>query len=139
MIALCTLPFAVAGIVMNVLYPGFFTMHLGLPGMIAGIVLLALGIPVWFSSAFMIIIYVPRHRLITTGPFALVAHPLYTSIALLVIPGTGLLFDTWVGFAIGAVLYVSSRIFSVREDRNLEEAFGEEYRRYRERVMVRWL
>jgi protein-S-isoprenylcysteine O-methyltransferase Ste14 len=66
-------------------------------------------------------------------------HPLYTSVALLVIPGCGLALDTWVGFAIGAVLYVSSRIFSPREEALLTRYFPEAYPSYRAKVLFPWL
>jgi len=58
---------------------------------------------------------------------------------LLVIPGIGFLLDTWVGLAIGAVLYVRSRLFSVKEEKDLEDAFSSEYREYRAKVILPWL
>ena len=105
------LPFAAVGVAANILRPGWFTLGLGLAGWIAGIVLLAVGVPAWLSSVALILVRVPRKQLITTGPFAVVRHPLYTSVALLVIPGVGGIFDTWVGAAVGAILYASSRMF----------------------------
>ena len=87
----------------------------------------------------LVLIRVPQKKLITNGPFALVRHPLYTSVALLVIPGRGLLFDTWVGAGIGAVLYVSSRIFSPSEERILQKVFLVEYPANRGKVLLPWL
>jgi len=133
------LPFALAGITLNILYPEFFRIGLGHPGMIAGWIMLAAGVPVWLTSVIQILINVPRGKLITTGPFAAVLHPLYTSVSLLVIPGVGLLFDSWAGAAIGAVLYIASRMFSVEEERRLEELFADEYRMYRGRILIPWL
>jgi len=40
-----TLPFALAGIILNVLYPQWFIMNTGLTGIIIGSVLLVLGVP----------------------------------------------------------------------------------------------
>lgn len=134
-----TLPFAVVGISANVIWPSAFRMGLQRPGLVAGIVLLAVGVPLWLTSAAQILVAVPKGRLITRGPFALMRHPLYTSVALLVIPGCGLVLDTWVGPAIGAVLYVSSRIFSPREEKMLESLFPAEYPSYRARVILPWL
>lgn len=138
-IAGLTLPFAVVGIAANVIWPSAFHMGLGRLGLSAGIVLLAVGVPLWLTSAALILVEVPKGRLITRGPFALMLHPLYTSVALLVIPGCGFVLDTWVGPAIGAVLYVASRIFSPREERTLESSFPSEYRSYRARVILPWL
>jgi protein-S-isoprenylcysteine O-methyltransferase Ste14 len=134
-----TLPVAVAGIGANVVWPNAFAMGLGRVGLTAGAVLLAVGVPVWIWAVAQILVHVPRGRLITTGPFALVLHPIYTFVALLVIPGVGLIADTWVGFAIGGALYVSSRLFSPREEQELARSFPVEYPGYRARVILPWL
>lgn len=134
-----TLPFAALGIVLNLIYPEFFAMNLGWTGIGLGSVFLIAGIPIWFTSVVQVLIHVPRGELITTGPFAIVLHPLYTSVALLVIPGIGFVLDTWVGIAIGAVLYACSRLFAVKEERSLEEAFSTKYLEYRASVIFPWL
>ncbi len=130
---------AALGIAANVMWPEAFALSFGAPGLVVGIILLALGVPLWLTSVIQILVYVPRKKLITSGPFALVLHPLYTSVALLVIPGLGLVLDTWVGFAIGAVLYASSRIFAPKEERLLEKYFPVEYPAYRAKVLLPWL
>ena len=134
-----TLPFVILGVVLNILRPAWFTLGFGTGGLVAGIVLLAAGVPMWLSSVALILIRVPQKKLITTGPFAVVLHPLYTSVALLVIPGLGLLLGTWVGFAIGAVLYISSRIFAPGEEAILQKVFPAEYAAYRKKVLLPWL
>jgi hypothetical protein len=58
---------------------------------------------------------------------------------LLVIPGVGLLFDSWLGFALGLVLYVASRRFAPSEEREMAERFPDEYPAYRKRVLLPWL
>jgi len=135
----CTLPFAAAGIVLNIVFPGVFTMYLGIAGLIAGLAFLAAGLPLWLAAAIQILVWVPKNKLITTGPFALVLHPIYTFFGLLVIPGISFVLDTWVGFAIGIVLYVFSRIFSGREEKELGKTFGPEYDAYRAKVLLPWL
>ncbi len=134
-----TLPFIVAGIVANILWPRVFALGFGTGGLIAGIILLVIGVPVWLSGVALVLINVPKKKLITTGPFAVIPHPMYTAVALLVIPGLGLLFDTWVGGGIGMALYVSSRIFSPEEDKILEKVFPKECPAYRKRLLVPWL
>lgn len=133
------LPVAAAGIAANIIRPGVFRMGFGTGGQTAGIVLLALGGPLWLLAVGQILIDVPRGQLITPGPFSLVLHPIYTFVALLVIPGVGLVLDTWVGFAIGAALYVSSRIFAPSEERQLARDFPNEYPAYCARVFLPWL
>jgi protein-S-isoprenylcysteine O-methyltransferase Ste14 len=134
-----TLPFAVVGVVANVLRPSWFHMGVGKVGLVVGVVLLVLGLIGWAVSVVLILVYVPKGRLITRGPFALVRHPLYQSVALLVLPGLGLVLDTWLGFALGAVLYLASRLFSPREEEELEAAFPAEYPAYCSRVLLPWL
>jgi len=96
-IAALALPFVVAGVIADLLWPSAFRMGLNRSGRIAGIVLLVMGVPLWLISAVQIITLVPKGKLIRSGPFALVRHPLYTWVALLVIPGCGFLFDSWIG------------------------------------------
>lgn len=138
-IMLLTLPFAVGGIAANVLWPSAFDLGLGTARLLAGGALLAVGVPLWFTSAAQILLLVPRGKLITRGPFAIVRHPLYTSVALLVVPGVGLLFDSWLGLALGLVLYVVSRRCAPAEEQELETRFSEEYAAYRKRVLLPWL
>lgn len=134
-----TLPFAVVGLAANIVWPSAFRMGFGTAGRNVGIVLLAIGVPLWLSSVVQILALVPKGKLITSGPFALMLHPLYTSVALLVIPGCGLLFDSWLGFAVGIVLYVCARRFAPSEERDLAAKFPRDYPAYRKRVILPWL
>ena len=134
-----TLPFVLAGIILNVLYPQWFKMNAGLAGVIIGLVLLVLGIPFWLISVVQMLKYVPQNKLITKGPFLLVLHPIYTSVALLVFPGLSFVFDTWVGLLIGVILYIISRIFRHQEERALSDMHTEAYPTYRTKVLLPWL
>jgi protein-S-isoprenylcysteine O-methyltransferase Ste14 len=133
------LPFAAVGVAANILWPAVFHMAFRRPGLIAGIVILGVGVPFWLVSVAQVLTQVPKGRLITTGPYALMFHPLYTSVALLVLPGLGLLLDTWLGPALGVILYVSSRLFSRSEENTLASLFPKEYSAYRRRVVLPWL
>jgi protein-S-isoprenylcysteine O-methyltransferase Ste14 len=66
-------------------------------------------------------------------------HPLYASVALLVLPGLGLVLDTWRGPAVGAILYIASRLFAGSEEKILASIFPKEYQAYRDRVLLPWL
>ena len=50
-----TLPFIVAGIVLNILFPAWFALGFGTGGVIAGVILLVIGVPVWISSVVLIL------------------------------------------------------------------------------------
>lgn len=134
-----TLPFLLAGVAANIAWPAAFRLGFGSGGLIAAAALLAVGVPLWLTAVVQVLVLVPRKRLITGGAFALMLHPIYTAVALLVIPGVGLLFDSWAGFAIGAVLYASTRIFAPAEERLLEKYFPVEYPAYRAKVLLPWL
>ena len=134
-----TLPFIVIGVAANILWPSVFALGFGRGGLIAGLALLVVGVPVWLSGVALVLRNVPKKKLITTGPFAVLPHPMYTSVALLVIPGIGLLLDTWAGAAIGVALYVFARIFAPAEEQVLARVFPRGYAAYRKSVRIPWL
>ena len=138
-IAVHALPVAVVGLAANILWPSAMRMGLGSVGLVIGGLLLTVGVPLWLTSAVQILTCAPRGKLITTGPFALMLHPLYTSVALLVIPGCGLLFDSWLGCVIGLALYGSSRVFAPSEERDLATRFSDDDAAYRKQVLLPWL
>ena len=139
-IGLLALPFAVVGIALNVANPAAFSV--GGPGealRMASIVALIPGVVIWAWSVILILTRVPNGRLITSGPFALVKHPLYTGVALLVLPWAGFLLDTWLGVVLGAVVYVGSRLFAPAEEQALARQFGPAWTQYKASVILPWL
>lgn len=139
-IALLTMPVLVIGAILNFLFPSPFSVGGPAdPVRVIAIAMLVAGLILWGWSAALILINVPKGRLITSGPYALVKHPLYTAVALLVIPAIGFLLDTWLGVAVGAVLYLASRRYSPDEERELSATFGPAWDTYRASVMLPWL
>ena len=112
-IGLVTLPFLVVGVVLNIAFPSLFTIG-GPPTWLGvlSVLVLVVGVVNWAWCVYLLLIKVPRRELITNGPYAVVKHPLYTGAALLVLPWLGFLLNTWLGAAIGIVLYVASRMFA---------------------------
>jgi protein-S-isoprenylcysteine O-methyltransferase Ste14 len=139
-IALWMLPFVVVGVALNVAFPEVFTVG-GPPDAlrIVSITVLVPGVVIWLWSAFLILTKVPRHELITRGPYAVMKHPIYTSVALLVLPWAGFLLDTWLGAALGILLYVASRIEVPAEEEAMARAFGPAWDAYASRVRLGWL
>ena len=139
-IGVFTLPFLVAGLILNVLSPEVF--HVGGPPetlkWISAVILVP-GIINWIWSVVLILVKVPRHELITTGPYAIVLHPLYTGVALLVLPWFGFLLNTWLGLLVGLVLYTGSRLYAPEEEKILARIFGERWDNYRKKVLLPWL
>lgn len=139
-IGLFVLPFLVAGVALTILRPQLFDVNAPAAVVSAiAIPMLAAGVVLWLWSVVLILTRVPRHELITSGPFALMKHPLYTSVGLLVLPAAGLLLGSWLGVALGLVLYVAARRYAPAEEAQLAEAFGQEWIDYRKRVMLPWL
>lgn len=139
-IILATMPVVIVGVILNIAFPSIF--EVGDPSdalRTVSIAVLIPGVAIWLWSAMLILTKVPRGELITTGPFAWVKHPIYTSVALLVIPWAGFLLNTWVGAAIGIVLYVACRRYAPEEEAQLAEAFGADWDAYRAGVKIPWL
>lgn len=139
-IGLLVLPFLVVGSVLNVAFPSVFAVG-GPPAALRAVSIgvLIVGVTTWAWSVALILANVPRRELITTGPYSLVKHPLYTSVALLVIPWIGFLLDTWLGVLIGFALYIGSRMFAPAEEAALSETFGARWDEYRRSVKIPWL
>jgi protein-S-isoprenylcysteine O-methyltransferase Ste14 len=77
---------------------------------------------------------VEEHALITTGPYAIVRHPIYTSMFLLLV-ATGVALSHWIGLLLGAAVFVAGTVARIRvEDRLLSQELGEPYRQYAARV-----
>ena len=128
------------GVVLNIAFPSLFTVG-GPPtwlGLLSVLVLLV-GVVNWAWCVYLLLTKVPRRELITNGPYAVVKHPLHTGAALLVLPWLGFLFNTWLGAAIGIVLYVASRIFAPAEEVELAQTFGGVWDAYAAEVKLPWL
>ncbi len=139
-IGLFALPEIVAGLALNIAFPALFTVGGPLEALRAiSIEMLIAGVTIWIWSVVLILRHVPRGELITTGPFRLVRHPLYTGVSLLVLPWLGFLLNSWLGLAIGLALYAGSRRYAPQEEAQMSEAFGGEWERYATSVKLPWL
>jgi protein-S-isoprenylcysteine O-methyltransferase Ste14 len=106
---------------------------------VISVAILIPGITIWIWSVVLILIKVPKNELITNGPYSFVKHPLYTGVALFVLPWVGFLFNTWLGVLVGLMLYIGSRIFSPEEEDVLSKTFGATWDEYSNRVKIHWL
>ena len=74
------------------------------------------------------------HKLITTGVYGIVRHPIYTAMLGMLL-ATGIVFSHWVALtAAVAVFLVGTRIRTVLEEGLLRDAFGEEYKTWKAKV-----
>ena len=133
-------PIIIIGIIINILFPSYF--FIGGPSslllMISTIVLI-IGLINCIWSQILIIINVPKHELITSGPFSFVKHPLYTGVSLLVIPWVGFIINTWLGVVIGITLFIILRIYAPEEEKKLSNIFGNAWTEYTKKVRIPWL
>jgi protein-S-isoprenylcysteine O-methyltransferase Ste14 len=139
-IGLLTLPVLIIGLIMNVLFPSYFS--IGGPSFalaMVSVILLIPGVTIWIWSVVLILTKIPRRELITTGPYSLMKHPLYTGVALLVLPWIGILFNTWLGIMIGITVYIGSRLYSPEEEKILSKIFGGAWDDYCNKVKLPWL
>ena len=134
------LPFLLVGAALNIVFTEAFSVG-GPPPWLQAVsaVVLAVGVAVWAWSVLLILTKVRAGDLVTTGPYALVKHPLYTSVALLVLPWVGFLLDTWLGALIGIALYAASWLFAPAEEADLADRFGPRWDAYCRRVKIPWL
>ena len=138
-IMLFTLPFLAVALVIQVVDPSRFAIDpSATTSLIAGAVL-AIGLAAWAWSVALILTRVPRGELITGGPYAVVKHPLYTSVGLFVLPATGVLLGTWLGLLVGVGLYAGARLFAPAEEEELSATFGPAWDDYRQDVLVPWI
>jgi protein-S-isoprenylcysteine O-methyltransferase Ste14 len=69
-----------------------------------------------------------------TGPYAIVRHPVYASLFLMML-ATGLLFARWQMLLLGIVLYIAGTEIRIHAEEGLLRArFGEQFEEYRRSV-----
>jgi protein-S-isoprenylcysteine O-methyltransferase Ste14 len=134
------LPFVVIGLILNIMFPAVFAV--GGPSTalrVVSIIFLIGGVTVWLWSVILILTKVPKKELITSGPYSVVKHPLYTGVALFVLPWLGFLLNSWLGALIGVVMYIGVRLFAPAEEELLSKTFGADWEAYSHKVMLPWL
>ena len=74
-----------------------------------------------------------QHTLVTSGPYRWVRHPLYTVGASLFI-AFGMMADNWFIAGLGVLTFILMAVRTPKEEANLIEKFGDEYREYMKRT-----
>jgi protein-S-isoprenylcysteine O-methyltransferase Ste14 len=74
-----------------------------------------------------------EHKLVTNGPYRWVRHPLYTVGTSLFI-SFGMMADNWFIAALGLLTFIIMSIRTPKEEANLIEKFGDDYREYMKRT-----
>lgn len=74
-----------------------------------------------------------KHRLVTSGPYRWVRHPLYTVGSSMFI-SFGMMAENWFIAALGILTFIVMAVRTPKEEANLIEKFGDEYREYMKRT-----
>ncbi|MCI0555260.1 MAG: isoprenylcysteine carboxylmethyltransferase family protein [Anaerolineae bacterium] len=74
-----------------------------------------------------------EHKLVTSGPYRWVRHPLYTVGSSMFI-AFGMMADNWFIALLGILAFIGMAIRTLKEEANLIEKFGDEYRDYMKRT-----
>jgi len=74
-----------------------------------------------------------QHTLVTSGPYRWVRHPLYTVGASMFI-AFGMVADNWFIAGLGVLTFILMAVRTPKEEANLIEKFGDEYREYMKRT-----
>jgi protein-S-isoprenylcysteine O-methyltransferase Ste14 len=127
------LPWLAVAVIMSLKYKSSFAyltesnrimFFSGLAIVIAGSVLYFLTVPVMLKGLM-------SSKLITTGTYYLCCNPLYASIILMIIPGVSLMMNSWLVMTTSIVGYILLKIFINSEYAEMEDFFGEDFRKYR--------
>ena len=101
-------------------------------------VVLALFLTVVFWSIYTLVKNKSSQRLIATGPYQYVRHPIYSAIIFLLNPALAILFRSWLLFLAIIPVYFVWRKCAKKEEKYLAEKFGQDYWQY-ENVTWRFL
>ena len=82
-----------------------------------------------------------EHTLVTSGPYGLVRHPIYTAMFGMLL-GSGILVSRWESIVVGAAFFLCGTVIRIRiEERLLRAVFGRAYENYARKVpalIPRW-
>ncbi len=130
------LPVLALAIAVQRAFPDFSSMsrapHLGFR--LTGGALIVAGLLLWASGAVVIDRAFREGRLLTTGAYGIVRHPMYCGILVLMVPGIALWLRTWPLLVVAAAgCFLFSRLIR-EEEAYLEGKFGQAFLDYRSRV-----
>lgn len=111
-----------------------FTLFAPAVNLTIGILLIAIGAPLFLLPAFTIDDYFYKGKLCTTGVYAFVRHPIYAAWITCIVPGIVFIRGSVLGISIPIGMYLVFRIMIDKEEAYLAEKFGKEYQEYRRKV-----
>jgi protein-S-isoprenylcysteine O-methyltransferase Ste14 len=98
---------------------------------ILGTILMIFGLVFYFSTVRLLLKGLRETRLVTNGAFSLCQNPLYSAILLFIVPALALLLNSWLVLTSSLIGYFMFKLYIRGEYQELEEAFGDEYLKYK--------
>lgn len=134
-IILFTLPALVAAILVNIYLPQVAALPKALEFLRPlGYIFLIPGLILWATAVVQLLTGFSHGKLVTSGAYGVVRNPIYSSVALFILPAVTLLTLTWVYLVASVFLYTGVMLFIGTEEKQLLKAFGKEYEVYLTKV-----
>lgn len=133
-----TLPWLAVTIALTVIFPSVFSFGESLKTlfMIAGIVLIAVALVMYFTTLKRMLPGIKENRLVTGGAYRFCRNPLYSAIICFLVPGLSLLLNSWIILTATLVGYLMFSRYVHEEEETLERLFGDEYRHYKSKTSL---
>ncbi len=99
-----------------------------------GILLIAVGLYFWISSALLISKAFRSHRLEISGVYRLSRNPLYAAFIVFIVPGIAFLCNDLFICAVSLAMFAAFKLRIGKEEEFLRKEFGEEFQRYAQKI-----
>jgi len=135
-VAVVLMPWLAMSIIISRIYKEQFlyTISAAFAVHVSGIILMIIGLILYFSTVKLLLSGLKETKLVTTGAYRFCQNPLYSTFVLFVIPALSLILNSWLVLTTSAVGYLLFRIFVKLEYRELEDIFGQEYLNYKSKT-----
>jgi protein-S-isoprenylcysteine O-methyltransferase Ste14 len=131
------LPFIIVFVALHfIFFPLFLIPIPHYVGIFIGIILIIIGLPIYISSVKAIRAAFNSSKLITSGIYGHMRHPLYSAFILFITPGICWLFNSWILFFIPLIYYILFRVMIKEEEVYCLEKFGSDYEVYKSKVFA---
>jgi protein-S-isoprenylcysteine O-methyltransferase Ste14 len=126
---------AIVFAIQYILFSGVrFVIYSKLINIIFGILLIVIGLIIFFIPAFTIDKYFYEGKLCKKGIYAYLRHPIYGSWISFIVPGFVILTGSALGITIPVFMYIIFRALIPIEENYLIDKFGDEYIEYKSTV-----
>ncbi len=128
-------PFIVFFLILHfICFPAFIIPIEYIDMIITGLILIVIGAIIYIQSVLLINKAYFASKLVTTGVYGYMRHPLYSAFILFISPGIACIFNSWILFFIPILHYIIFRVLIKQEENYCLEKFGEKYAHYKKSV-----